>query len=128
VRRPIFSGRLATLAVALAACAERPLPTPTVVATPPHAQPESLRWAIEAALSEHNWTVFRRGPGFIEANVFSQGSAEGASIHIAYGGGTVEIECLSWHVDPQRYERWMRLLSAAINKYVAPLGVGAPPP
>jgi hypothetical protein len=110
---------LAALAVSLAACAEPPLPPPTTVMAPPQARPETLQWAIESALAEHGWTVSSRGPGFVVAGVHSEGTNEGVTIQITHGGGTIQISRLNGSVTPQRYDRWVRLLTTAINRYAA---------
>jgi hypothetical protein len=117
---------VAALAASFAACAAQQLPPPTVVAAPPQARPEMLQWAIEAALAEHSWTVSKRGPGFVEATAISQGTKEGATIYVTHDVGLIRISCLRASVAPQRYDRWMHLLAAAINKYAAG-AVGAPP-
>jgi hypothetical protein len=109
--------------VALAGCAHE-LPPPFAVPAPASASSEELRWAIEAALAAHNWTVNKREPGTIGAWVQSQGSGDHAVIEINYRPGVIDIRCLKQSVPDSRYDRWMQLLSAEIVKNAAQLGMG----
>jgi hypothetical protein len=132
LRPPSLS--IALIVVALAACAHE-LPPPTTVPAPAAATSEELRWAVEAALAARNWSVVERKPGAIGAAVRSQSTGEQATVEITYRPGAVDIRCVTQTVSPGRYDRWMRLLSAEIQKNVAQLGMGtarspapSPPP
>jgi len=126
VSRPAFQRRSVSIAlviVALAGCAHE-LPPPFAVPAPASASSEELRWAIEAALAAHNWTVHHRAPGTIGASVHSQGSGDHAVIEINYRPGAIDIRCLEQSVPDSRYDRWMQLLSSAILKNAAQVGMG----
>jgi hypothetical protein len=97
---------------------------PTVVPVPEGAPPESLRWAVEASLSERHWNVDSRVPGRIQASVRSNGSGEYAAIDITYGPGGIQIAPIAADVSPQRYDRWIRLLASNLNSHVAQIGMG----
>jgi hypothetical protein len=108
-------------------------PRATVVPVPAGIPPESLRWAVEAALSERHWTVNRSTPGQIEAFVQSNGTRENATIRVTYGPAEIQIKQLVAAVSPQRYDRWVRLLVLNINNRLAQTGraaapAAAPPP
>lgn len=94
----------------------------TTVPVPEGIAPQSLRWAVEAALSERHWDVDHAAPGRVQASVYSNGSAESAKIGVTYGPGVIQIEKLAGSVRPERYARWVRLLVSNINKHVAQLG------
>jgi hypothetical protein len=119
---------VATLATVVG-CAHEPPPT-IVIPAPEQARPEALRWAIEAALAERRWTVMERAPGVIRAGVRSDGSGESAVVDLRYLRGAVEIRCVKMFVARGRYDRWIQLLSAEVQKEVALVGAGrdAPPP
>jgi hypothetical protein len=68
--------------VALAGCAHE-LPRPLTVPAPDSASSEELRWAIEAGLAAHNWTVHQRAPGTIRASVHSAGHGKGTTARLA---------------------------------------------
>jgi hypothetical protein len=101
----------------------------TSVPVPEGIAPQSLRWAVESALSERHWDVGDSAPGRVQASVYSNGSAENARIAVTYGPGFIQIEKLAGSVRPERYARWVRLLVTNINKHVAQLGPAraAPP-
>jgi hypothetical protein len=122
-RRRLRSGLLsiALTLVTFTGCAHDP-PAPIVLPAPQYAWPEELRWAIEAALAERRWTVMDRGPGRISAGVRSNGSGESAVVDIYYSRGSVEIRCAKQYVERSRYDRWIQLLSAEIQKDVALVG------
>jgi len=131
VSRPSFVS-IALIIVALAGCVHE-LPPPVTLPAPAAASSEELRWAIEAGLAAHNWTVTERAPGSISAYVYSRGSGDQATIKILYRPGAIEIRCVQQDVSPDRYDRWMRLLSGEIQKGTAMLGMGirpapSPPP
>jgi hypothetical protein len=88
----------------------------------------SLRWVVEASLSERHWDVDDSKPGRVAASVQSKGSGEFARILVTYAPGAIRIEKVAGEVTPQRYERWVRLLVANINRHIAPLGSGQSPP
>jgi hypothetical protein len=94
---------------------------------PAAASSEELRWAIEGALAARNWTVSERAPGSITAFVVSQGTAAHATVEITYKPGAIDIRCVKEDVSRQRYDRWIQLLSAEIQKNVAQLGMRRPP-
>jgi hypothetical protein len=119
VRRPSVS--VALVVVALMSCVHE-IPPPVTVPVPPAASSEELRWVIEAALSAHNWKVLGRMPGSMGAYVRSQGSGDEATIEITYRPGGIEVRCVKANVSPQRYDRWIHLLSIEIQKNAALLG------
>jgi hypothetical protein len=127
---PLNRLRAATLALAVlvTACGERPLPPPVVVPAPSDASSDALRWAVESALAQRHLSVLARAPGQIIASVHSNGSGEWAKVSVMYGDGEVRIECLREDVDRGRYQRWMQLLSADIQKNVATIGMRAVQP
>src|SRR4051812_29014458 len=92
---------------------------PPFVVVPQGASPESLRWAVEAALSERHWNIEGRSPGRIHASVQSQGSGENATILVTYGPAGIQIFQVAAAVSPQRYDRWVRLLVSNLNTHVA---------
>jgi len=124
LRPPSIS--IALVVVALAGCAYEP-PPPTTMPAPAAASSEELRWAVEASLAARNWTVLKRAPGSITAFVHSRGSGEEATIEITYHPGAIKIRCVEQKVSPQRYDRWMQLLSSELQKNAAQLGMGRPP-
>jgi hypothetical protein len=111
------------LFVTLAGCAHGP-PPPIVLDAPEKAKPESLRWAIEAALAQRRWTITEREPGRIRAKVASQATAQHAIVDIRYGSGAVEIDYVDQGVGWSRYDRWVQLLTAELQKSVAQVGMG----
>jgi len=119
---------IALIVAALAGCVHEPSP-PVSLPAPLAASSEELRWAVEAGLAAHNWTVTKRAPGSITAFVYSRGSGDQATIQVAYRPGLIEIRCLEKkRVSEDRYDRWVRLLSGEIQKSVAMLGMVRRPP
>jgi hypothetical protein len=110
----------------LAAC-DHELPPPIVLPAPEQTQPDALRWSIEAALAERRWSVTTRAPGRIRAGVYSDGSGDRAVVDVFYYRGAIEIRAVDRDVSTQRYDRWIQLLSAEIQKNVALLGMGRGP-
>src|SRR5258708_17873964 len=98
------------LFVALAGCAHDP-PPPIVLSAPEKADPESLRWAIEAALAQRRWTITKREPGLIRAKVASQATSQWAIVDIRYTPGVVEIVYVDQGVRWSRYDLWIVLLT-----------------
>jgi hypothetical protein len=120
VRRPSVS--VALVVVALTGCVHE-IPPPVTVPVPPAASSEELRWIIEAALAAQ---VLDRAPGSISAYVHSQGSGDDATIEITYRPGVIGVRCVKENVSPQRYDRWIHLLSTEIQKNAALLGARRP--
>ena len=118
---------IALVAVTLVSCVHE-LPPPVIMPAPATASSEQLRWAVEAGLAAHNWTVVGRKPGSIAASVYSHGNGDNATVEISYRPGVIAIRCVKQEVSPERYYRWMQLLSAEIQKNAAQLGMGLPPP
>ena len=114
---------IALVMVALVGCVHEP-PPPVALPAPVAASSEELRWAIEAGLAAHNWTVTERAPGAITASVYSRSSGDQATIKILYRPGAIEIRCLNLDVSADRYDRWMRLLTGEIQKGTSMLGMG----
>jgi hypothetical protein len=125
LRRPSVS--IALVVAALAGCVTYEPAAPVKMPAPAGASSEQLRWAVEAALAARNWTVTERAPGSITAFVLSRGSGDQATVEVTYKAGAIEIRCVKQEVSPQRYDRWMQLLSSEIQKNVAQLGMGKPP-
>lgn len=94
------------------------------IPAPEAAAPEALRWAVEAALSERHWNVDNRTRGHIQASVWSRGSGESATISVAYDTRGIQIFMVTASVNPNRYDRWIRLLVGNINAHVAQIGMG----
>jgi hypothetical protein len=126
------SRSIGLVVLALASCAyPHPIPPPRTVPAPTGASSEELRWAVEGALAAHSWTVVDRTPGSITAFVFSRGTNERADVRINYRPGLIEIQCTKQQASPQRYDRWVQLLSTEIQKNAAQVGMGraaSPPP
>ena len=116
----IFFGFLSTSG----GCAHQ-APAPVVVTAPEQANPQGLRWAIESALAQRRWTVVERDPGRIRATVSSKATGGHATVDVRYGPGTVEIVYVNQDVGWSRYDRWVQLLSADLQKSVALVGMAA---
>jgi hypothetical protein len=94
---------------------------------PATASSEQLRWIIEAALAQRNWTIHTRTPNTFTAQVRSQGTGERAIIQIAYRPGVVEIRPVEQKVSRQRYDRWVKILSTDILQSAAQLAKAPAP-
>ena len=117
---------IALVVVTLVGC-EHELPPPVTIPAPATASSEQLRWAVEAGLAAHNWTVVGRKPGSIAASVYSHGNGDNATVEISYRPGVIAIRCVKQEVSPERYDRWMQILSSEIQKTAAQVGMGLPP-